>query len=199
MPKLEGVKEQRHQPFWDTLIRAPGNTAPTPPVASLSRLFATSNIGNFGLTNMKSAGVLSSDQTFVVLSMRSWLYFRGPQAGDMYGGCASQLFFTLEIGDKPFFQMGCWYFPSGGGVAGFDPGNPSLNSGTPDHRGILKLAQPIPIPARQGFAVIAEFYPIGAGPLPASDVRANLLNASTNIGDRVIQFVLDGLHSRDVL
>jgi hypothetical protein len=199
MPKLEGVREQRHQPFWDTLIRAPGNTAPTPPVASLSRLFATSNIGNFGLTNMKSAGVLSSDQTFVVLSMRSWLYFRGPQAGDMYGGCASQLFYTLEIGDKPFFQMGAWYFPAGGGVAGFDPGNANLNSGTPDHRGILKLAQPIPIPARQGFAVIAEFYPIGNGTLPASDVRANLLNASTNIGDRVVQFVLDGLHSRDVL
>ena len=199
MPKLEGVKEQRHQPFYDTLVRAAGNTAPTPPVASLTRLFATSNIGNMGLTNMKSAGVLSSDQTFVVLSMRAWLHFRGAQAGDMYAGCASQLFFTLEIGDKPFFQMGAWYFGSGGGIAGSDPGSPALNLGTPDHRGILKLAQPIPIPARQGFAVIAEFYPIGQGPLPSSDVRQNLLNASTNIGDRVIQFVLDGLHSRDVL
>jgi len=61
------------------------------------------------------------------------------------------------------------------------------------------VAQPIPIPARQGFAVISEFYPIGGGPLPSSDVRQNLLNASTNVGDRVIQFVLDGLHSRDVL
>ena len=49
------------------------------------------------------------------------------------------------------------------------------------------------------FAVIAAFYPIGNGALPASDVRANLLNSSTNVGDRVIQFVLDGLHSRDVL
>ena len=41
--------------------------------------------------------------------------------------------------------------------------------------------------------------PIGIGPLPSSDVRKDLLNASTNIGDRVVQFVLDGLHSRDVL
>src|SRR5260370_5822339 len=119
MPKLLGVKEQRHQQFYDTLIRAPGTTAPTPPVASLSRLFATSNIGNMGLTNMKSAGVLSSDQTFVVLSMRSWLYFRGPQAGDMYGGVASQLYFTLEIGDKPFFQTGPRFVPEGRGIARF--------------------------------------------------------------------------------
>src|SRR5260370_25953308 len=99
MPKLLGVKEQRHQPFYDTLIRAPGNAAPTPPVASLSRLFATSNIGNMGLTNMKSAGVLSSDQTLVVLSMRSWLFFSGPHAGDMVGADAAQLVFTRGSGD----------------------------------------------------------------------------------------------------
>ena len=195
MPKLEGVKEQRHQPFYDTLIRAGANTAPTPPVASVTRLFSSSNVGNVALTNMKAAGQLSSDQTFVILSMRAWLYFRGPQADDMYAGCASQLFWTLEVGDKPFFQMGSWYFNSGGGILN---GN-SSNLGMPDHRAILKLGQPIPIPARQGFAVIGEFYPIGQGAAPFSDVRQNLLNQNANIGDRVIQFVLDGLHSREVL
>lgn len=193
MPKLEGVKEQRHQPFYDTLIRAGANTAPNPAVGPNTRLFSSANIGNVALTNMKAAGQLSSDQTFVIMAMRAWLYFRGAQADDCYGGCASQLFWTLEIGDKPFFQMGSWYFNSGGGING------GSNLGVPDHRAILKLAQPISIPARQGFAAIAEFYPIGTGSAPFSDVRANLLNANTNIGDRVIQFVIDGLHSREVL
>jgi len=199
VPKLEGVKEQRHQPFYDTLIRAGANTAPKPAVASQTRLFASANIGNLSLTNMKAAGVLSSDQTFVVLSMRAWLYFRGASDGDMYAGCASQLMWTLEIGDKPFFQAPCWYFGAGGGIAGADPKGANLNLGTPDHKGILKLGQPIPIPARQGFAAIAEFFPFDGGANPASDVRQNLLNASNNIGDREVQFILDGLHSRDVL
>jgi hypothetical protein len=68
----------------------------------------------------------------------------------MYAGVASQLFFTLTIGDKPQFQMGAWYFPAGGGVAGSDPANPTLNNGSADHRGILKLAQPIDIPGATG-------------------------------------------------
>ena len=199
MPKLEGVKEQRHQPFFDTLIRAGANTAPKPTVGSLTRLFSSANIGNMALTNMKSAGVLSSDQTFVILSMRAWLYFRGAGAGDMYAGCASQLYWTLEVGDKPFFQAPSWYFSSGGGISGSDPSAPAMNLGTPDHRSILKLGQPIPIPARQGFAAIAEFYPFEGGTSPSSDVRQNLLNSAANIGDRQIMFVLDGLHSRDVL
>jgi hypothetical protein len=32
-----------------------------------------------------------------------------------------------------------------------------------------------------------------------SDVRQNLLNLAQNIGDRVIQFAIDGVHTRDVL
>jgi len=196
VPKLEGVKEQRHQPFYDTLIRAGANTAPTPLVGPNTRLFSSANIGNIALTNMKAAGQLSSDQTFVIMAMRAWLYFRGAQDEDMYAGCASQLFWTLEIGDKPFFQMGSWYFNAGGGIQG---GATAPNLGVPDHRAILKLAQPISIPARQGFAAIAEFYPIGTGTAPFSDVRQNLLNSSNNIGDRVVQFVIDGLHSREVL
>jgi len=199
MPKLEGVKEERHQPFYDTLIRAAANTAPTPPVGSMTRLFSSANIGNTALTNMKSAGVLSSDQTFVVLAMRAWLYFRGLSAADMYHGCASQLQFTLEVGDKPFFQAPCWYFAAGGGIAGSDAAGVAMNLGSPDHKGILKLAQPISIPARQGFAVISEFNPIGIGPMAFSDVRQNLLNAAANIGDRVVMFLIDGLHSREVL
>jgi hypothetical protein len=141
VPKLEGVKERRHQPFYDTLVRAGAGTAPNPAVGARTQLFGSNNIGNLSLTNMTTAGVLSSDQTYVIHALRAWLYFRGVQAGDMYAGCASELFFTLTIGDKPQFQMPAWYFPSGGGVYGSDPANPNFNLGTPDHRGILKLAQ----------------------------------------------------------
>jgi len=195
VPKLEGVKERRHQPFYDTLVRAAANTAPTPLVPSMTRLFSSANIGNVALTNMKAAGQLSSDQTYVIHALRAFLYFRGAQAADMYAGCASQLYWTLEIGDKPFFQMGAWYFGAGGGIVGGD----AQSLGTPDHRGILKLGQTISIPARQGFAVIGEFHPIGQAGAAFSDVRTNLINANANIGDRVIQFVLDGIHSREVL
>jgi hypothetical protein len=192
LPKLEGWKEQRHQPFYDTLVRVGNGSAPNPLVQGRTQLFGSNNIGNLALTNMSTAGVLASDQTFKILGMRAWLYFRGPQSSDLYSGCASQLFFTLVIGDKPQFQMPCWYFPSGGGVSGMDPANPNLNLGTPDHRGFLKLAEAIPLPARQGFNVIAEFFPIGA-----TDVRGLVNSAQT--GDRVIQFVIDGIHVRDVL
>ena len=174
------------------LVRSGAGQAPNPLVQGRTQLFGSNNIGSLALTNMTTAGVLPSDQKFDILGMRAWLYFRGSRASDLYAGCASQLMFTLVIGDKPQFQMPCWYFPAGGGMNGSDPAAPVLNNGSPDHRGFLKLVEPIKVPERQGFNVIAEFFPIGN-----SDVR-DIVN-DQNAGDRVIQFVLDGLHLRDVL
>src|SRR5438128_240153 len=151
MPKLEGVSERRHQPFYDSLIRAGAGQAPTPALGARTQLFGSNNIGNLSLTNMTTPGQLSSDQTYVIMAMRAFLYFRGVSASDMYAGCASQLFFTLVIGDKPQFQMGAWYFPAGGGIIGSDPQGPVLNNGSPDHRGMLKLGKTIDIPPRQSF------------------------------------------------
>lgn len=42
MPRLHGVKERRHQPFWDTLIRTTGTPAPV--IQQSTRLFGNANI-----------------------------------------------------------------------------------------------------------------------------------------------------------
>ena len=45
MPKLVGVRERRHQPYYDTLIRADADAAPTPTVANETMLFNGTNLG----------------------------------------------------------------------------------------------------------------------------------------------------------
>ena len=58
----------------------------------------------------------------------------------------------------------------------------------------MKLAKPIPIPARQHFYVNAEFFDIGS-----DSVRTNYINSSTSVDVREIKVFLDGIHTRDVL
>ena len=76
--------------------------------------------GNLSLTNLQVAGQLASDQTYVILALRAWLYFDGTNRRSNYLQVASQLYFTLTIGNKPLFQAPCWYYPSGGGIWGVD-------------------------------------------------------------------------------
>lgn len=42
MPRIHGVRERRHQPFWDTLIRSTG--APATPLQSSTKLFGNANV-----------------------------------------------------------------------------------------------------------------------------------------------------------
>lgn len=58
MPRIANVRERRHQPFWDTLIRTTGN--PATPLQSTTNLFGNSNVGNLALTNLQVAGQLAS-------------------------------------------------------------------------------------------------------------------------------------------
>jgi hypothetical protein len=58
MPRLHGVRERRHQPFWDSLIRTTGGPNTIQPT---SRLFGNANIGQLALTNLQVAGQLASD------------------------------------------------------------------------------------------------------------------------------------------
>lgn len=103
MPRLAGVKERRHQPFWDTLIRTTG-TVVTPQIQSSSRLFGNANVGNLALTNLQVAGQLASDQTYVILALRTWLFFDGTNRRALYLNTSAQLYWTLNVGDKPQFQ-----------------------------------------------------------------------------------------------
>ena len=76
MPRLSGIRERQHQPIYDTLVRTTG--APSPPVQRRTALFGNANIGQIQLTNLDVPGQLASDQTYVCLSIRLWLFFECP-------------------------------------------------------------------------------------------------------------------------
>ena len=189
MPRLHGVRERRHQPVWDTLVRSTG--APSPAVGPATRLFGNANVGNLALTNLQVPGQLASDQTYVILALRAWLYFDGTNRRDLYLQTVSQLYFTLTLGDKPQFQAPCWYFPAGGGIAGFDAAESVLNNGDPSQTSILKLARPIIIPVRQNISVNAEFAAVG------STNVLDLINGAATNDQMVIMYLIDGLQTRD--
>lgn len=190
MPRLHGIRERRHQPFWDTLIRVTG--APAVALGASTRLFGNANVGNLALTNLQVAGQLASDQTYVILSLRCWMFFEGTNARANYQQVVSQLYFTLNLGDKPQFQAPIWYVPAGGGIFGFDATTPIFNNGWPSQDAILKLARPIVVPVRQNFNVNMEFFTIGA------TNALTLLNAGAGDDQKVIMFMIDGLQTRDV-
>jgi len=190
MPRLHGVRERLHQPFWDTLIRTTG--APAAPIQPSTRLFGNANVGNLALTNLQVAGQLASDQTFVILSLRCWMFFDGTNARTFYQQVSSQCIFTLNLGDKPMFQAPIWYVPSGGGVFGNDATTPVFNNGWPSQDAILKLARPIVVPVRQNFNVNMEFFSVGTTNV------LTLMNGAAPDDQMNILFMLDGLQTRDV-
>jgi hypothetical protein len=190
MPRIANVRERRHQPFWDTLVHTTGN--PTTALQSTTNLFGNSNVGNLALTNLQVAGQLASDQTYVILALRAWLYFNGTNRRANYVHVTSQLYWTLIVGEKPMFQAPSWYFPAGGGVWGLDATTSVFSNGTPSQEAILKLARPIIVPVRQNFAVQASFYAMGS--VSALDG----LNSGATDDEKEIKFLLDGLQTRDV-
>lgn len=190
MPRLAGYRERRHQPFWDTLVRTTG--APAPGINARTGLFGNANIGNLSFTNLQVAGQLASDQTYVALALRAWLYFDGTNARTNYQQVISQLYFSLVLGDKPQFVAPCWYFPAGGGIYGMDATTAVYNNGYPSQSSIMKLARPIILPVRQNFQVTAEFFQVGA------TNALTTLNAGADDDEKVIIFMIDGLQTRDV-
>ncbi len=189
MPRLHGVRERRHQPVYDTLFRSTGSPADT--VQASTVLFGNANVGNRSLTNLQVPGQLASDQTYVILAMRNWLYFDGTNHRELYLQVCSQLYFTLTLGDKPQFSAPAWYFPAGGGIFGFDASDSVMNNGYPSQQAILKLARPIIIPVRQNIAVNAEFFPVGTTQV------LDLINSAATDDQMVCLFMIDGLQTRD--
>lgn len=190
MPRLHGFRQRLHQHFWDTLIRTTGD--PAQPVINGARLFGNANIGNLSLTNLQVAGQLASDQTFVVLALRCWLFFDGTNRRANYLNVSSQLFWTYIVGMKPMHQGQTWYYPSGGGVWGFDSATSIFNNGTPEQGAILRLARPIILPVRQNFAAQADFFDIGA------TSALDGLNSGATDDVKNIAYIFDGAQTRDV-
>lgn len=195
MPRVSGLRERQHQPLWDTLVRASGSTNPS--VQTRTQLFsAGTNVGDFSKTNLSTAGQLASDQTYVILALRCWMYFNGSNRRKCYLGAASQLYWTLTLGEKPQFQAPAWYFPAGGGIWGFDSGNSIFSNGTPDQSAIMKLAKPIKVPVRQNITAIGEFFAVGSANLLTDSPGLNSGRSSDD--ESVIMFMIDGQRTRDV-
>lgn len=223
MARLDGIRERRHQPFYDTLVRGIGQSS----VSNLTALFGNANVGSRDLTNLQVAGVLASDQTYVIKVLRSVLWFQGladsefaaygslpdlsasatgtnSRAEDLYMLMAYGAYFTLVVGDKPMFNAPLWYVPAGGGPAGFTTENSRhiITNGAASHEAILKLGKDIHVPARQNFSVTIEFFPfkrLGDGQTSAFAADLSPLDYLNQFdGAKNMQFFVDGVQTRDV-
>jgi hypothetical protein len=195
MPRLQGIKERHHQPYYDHLIRIDANGTPSPTVGATVNLFASaSNLGQLQWTNMVTAGQLPSTQSYLILAMRVFMQFIGTSALLMYQLVATQLHLRLILGNKPQFEAPAWYFPQGGGIWGNDSTTPAMCNGFPSSEAVLNFGVPIAMPAMQNFYVEAQCLDIGS-----TSVRSTYLNATSSIGSRQIAVFIDGLHTRDVL
>ncbi len=223
MPKVQGVRERRHQPFYDTLVRGIGIST----VNAQSSLFGNANVGQRQLTNLQTPGVLAADQTYMIKALRVVMYFQSladedfaafgslttlaanvtgdnARAEDLYSLLGYGAYFDLQVGDKPQFMAPLWYAPAGGGIHGFTTENSRhvITNGIPAHTSILRLAKDIHMPARQNFKVDILMYPfprLGAG--QGGAIGADLdptayLNQFDGI--KLLQFHVDGIQTRDV-
>jgi hypothetical protein len=198
MPRIHGVRQRLHQPQWDSLIRQTGGSAVAgnPTINSTQLLFSSPQTGNLARTNMTVAGQLASDQTYIVLALRCYLFFDGVGARDLYQQVSSQLFFTFTLGEKPQFTMGAYYHCAGGGIwsGGFGGAadDAVYANGVPSQESILKLARPIVIPVRQAISVSATFFDLGSASALA------LVNGADDNTQQICTYIIDGLKTRDV-
>ncbi len=186
MAKLAGIREQRHQPKYDVLVR----DDTTVNMNQRTTLFGNTNVGTIANSNLDIAGALASDNTYVILALRTFMSF---ETGTMYDQSIRQLYFQFDVAEKPQIQGPAWYTPGGGGVFGYDTTASShhITNGVPSHEAILKLAKPILLPARQAFKWIFTWEK-----LTTEDARSSL-NANTS--SKVVMAMIDGVETRDVL
>lgn len=201
MPKVVGIRERRHQPYYDTLIRVESNTNPSPTVQTSTQLFNGTNLGLTQWTNMSIAGAFASDNSYIALALRCYVQYIGNAAPLMYALTMQQLFLNFTVADKPQFSGPAWFFPQGGGVWGSDATTPIMSNGTPQTDAILKFAKPIPIPARQHLKVVVDLYDTGSVSLRTGYLNVNKVDTGTLVDApfREIKVMIDGLHTRDVL
>lgn len=144
----------------------------------------------------------------------------------LYHQTQNQLFWQFQAGDKPQLTTYTAYTPFAGGLDGFfaDSRLPRANNGVPTSSALMRLARPILIPPRQGFVVIAIASPIGQaqgasvveqlnGLVPDNDAWGNgpngtitgtpgpngLSTAGRDDIEKDVKYLIDGIHSRDVL
>ena len=199
MPKVVGIRERRHQPYYDSLTREPEGTAPSPTVQASTQLFNGTNLGLEQWTNMSIAGAFASDNSYIALALRCYVQYVGNFAPYMYALTAQQLFLQFTVADKPQFSGPAWFFPQGGGMWGNEAATgANMSNGTPQTDAILKFAKPIPIPARQHLKVVTNLYDNKNVSLRNGYLNVSAVN-NDPICSRNIIVMIDGLHTRDVL
>lgn len=204
MPRDPSKMERIQEPIWDTLIQGtPGAFTPRTTIAGGPYTLFNSNSTDIQVSNMETPGVLPGTQTYLLLAMRVWLYFRGCGVGAvglvtpdfiMYHHAMLSLYWQLNIDQKRYFVAPSWYLNSGGGLHG-DVGTSTdvyFTNGTPGAKDIMTLDRPIPLVRQQPFQVQATVAAVGTANL-GTDV------GNLTVGEVNIQFVLDGLKLRDVL
>lgn len=194
MPALPNYKEQIHYELFDTLIRGVGTST----VGTKQKLFSATNIGSPQLTNMQEGGRMSSDEIFLVLSLRFYVQFA---TAILHRYIEDGLFFTFTVGNKDMLgAIPILLAPGGGGMSGYDVNASAhvITNGSPGWPSILRLAKPVKIEKGQHFEVQAEFYDFGSydgGITPALGVL-NTLNA--DIGLKIVKCFLGGILARNV-
>lgn len=145
----------------------------------------------------------------------------------LYHQAENQLFWQFIAGDKPQLTTFTAYTPAAGGLDGFfaDSRLPRANNGVPTSAALMRLARPILVPPRQGFQVVAIASPIGQatgsslinqmnGQVPDNDLWGAAATGGTITGTpgvngitvngrddiaKDVKYLIDGIHSRDVL
>lgn len=145
----------------------------------------------------------------------------------LYHQSENQLFWQFVAGDKPQLTTFTAYTPAAGGLDGFfaDTRLPRANNGVPTSAALMRLARPILVPPRQGFQVVAIAQSIGQatgasivdqlnGLVPDNDIWGSATTGGTVTGtvgatglsvsgrddiEKDIKYIIDGIHSRDVL
>jgi hypothetical protein len=146
----------------------------------------------------------------------------------LYHQAENQLFWQFIAGDKPQLTTFTAYTPAAGGLDGYfgDSRLPRANNGLPSSAALMRLARPILVPPRQGFQVVAIASPIGQslgasiveqlnGLVPQNDpwgaaatggTITGTVNAASSLPttgrddiEKDCKYLIDGIHSRDVL
>jgi hypothetical protein len=140
----------------------------------------------------------------------------------LYHHAENQLFWQFIAGDKPQLTTFTAYTPAAGGLDGFfsDSRLPRANNGVPTSAALMRLARPILVPPRQGFQVVAIASPIGqttgasiidqlngqVSDLDPVSVISSATQGAEGLSvpgrddiEKDVKYLIDGIHSRDVL
>ena len=177
--------------------------------------------------NVESQRTTPQNVTGPVASLAGVTADRIQRVHKLYHQAENQLFWQFIAGDKPQLTTFTAYTPAAGGLDGFfsDTRLPRANNGVPTSAALMRLARPILVPPRQGFQVVAIASPIGQaqgasivdqlnGAVPNNDPWGAASTGGTVTGtvgtdgltttgrddiEKDIKYLIDGIHSRDVL